>query len=132
MGHYETRIETRERPEIRAAITRCQNLMLTLGRLEARGVEHKNSADNAVDACKTIAMEECDNFSGVYYEDHYIPYRETFFGDIKTVSDGCATMLTQIRDRINTLSSKISSLQGELYEDVEVSYWVEDDLEGAG
>lgn len=127
MGHYETTTEMRERPEIRAKIDKCQSLIDTLTECKSTAEEYKTAADTAVEECKTVVNQESDNLSGVYYEEKYIPYRDGFFTDIEALDDGCDSMFGEIDDRIQKLQEMIEKLNEELWEEVEISYWVEDD-----
>lgn len=115
MSHIERVVEIKERPEVRAKITKCQRLMEKLGRYEARAAEHKSAASESSETCYNIVIEECENLSGIYHEEKHIPYRDSLFESIKAKDSGTASMIGTIRENINKLSEKISELYDDLY-----------------
>ena len=111
-GHWETYevIDT----QVQAHITKCQNLMLTLGRIDQRAATLQKEASDALTSCKAIVVQETDQLSGIYY-DKYCTYRDGFFRLAEAVDGSCTESRNEIKDRISKLSSIIESLRPHLY-----------------
>lgn len=127
MGHQVVTTAWREKPEVRAKIDKCNDLIDTLTSCKEEAEKNKTAADEAVEDCKKVINTECENLSGVYYEEKYIPYKDGFFSDIEGIDGGCDSMFTEIDDRVKKLRNMVSELEKDLWEEYEVSYWVDDD-----
>ena len=73
------------------------------------------------DDCYEVVSVETDNLSGKYYEDKYLPYRDTEFEKIDFLHSGAETIIGDIQRIIDILSEHISYLyENELYYYVDV------------
>ena len=125
-GHYEEQEVRKIDPEVQAYITKCQNLMLAIGRLQERAHAQMQEASEAISTCKDATNIQTEDLSGVYYEDHYLPYRETYFSEAENLIEECQGCLDEASERIDTLSGLIAAKQPYLYKTVVESVWVED------
>lgn len=124
-GYLEEYEEQEVDPAIQAFITKCQNLMLTIGRLAERAQLQKQQSQEAISTCKDASNIESEYLSGIYYEDKYLPYRETFFTDAESLIAECDECLAEAQDRIDTLNSLIEAKKPYLYRTVTKTRWVE-------
>ena len=125
--HTETRTVKKEHASVREKITKCQNLMEKLGKKQASIVNLKDAADLSSDDCYEIVSVETENLSGIYYEDRYLPYRDTEFEKIESLHSGAETIVKKIGEIIDKLSEHIDYLiENELYYYEEEEYTVYD------
>ena len=113
--------ERREHSSVRNKITKCERLMEKLGKKQASIVTQKDAARLSTDDCYEVVSVETDNLSGKYYEDKYLPYRDTEFEKIDFLHSGAETIIGDIQRIIDILSEDISYLyENELYYYVDV------------
>lgn len=127
-GHWESYEVTEIDPEVQDFITKCQNLMYTLGRHQERAYYQLNAAKTALENCKTNSNIETEDISGVYFEDHYLPYKEGFFELGDTLNGECDECMTAVTDRISKLNEYIAAARPYLYRTVTRERWVDDYL----
>lgn len=125
-GHYEEYEEDVIDSGVQAYITKCQNLMLAIGRLAERANTEKQAAQEAISTCKDASNIQSEDLSGIYYEDYYIPFREKFFTEAENLIDECDGCLAEAQERISTLSSLIAAKMPYLHKKVPKQRWVED------
>ena len=126
MGHYELVSVKKIDPVVQGFITKCQNLLLTLGRYESRAIEYRNTAQKGVADCEEVVTVDTEDLSGIYYEDKYIPYQSDLFTKTDDVTEGLDSMLTTLRERIEQLEALIQEKQKSLYIESEEYVWVDD------
>lgn len=124
-GHWEEYEEREIDPAVQAFITKCQNLMLVIGRLAERAQEQKLKAQEAISDCKNSTNIQTEDLSGIYYDEHYVPYRETFITDAEALIEECEGCLAEAQERIDTLNSLIAAKMPYLYHMVTKTRWVE-------
>ena len=124
MGHFEYVIVKKVDQKVQAYITKCQNLMMILGRLEAKAIEHQNSCEEGTSACFEIVTEATENLSGNYHDDKYIPYRNDTFKIVDDINEGDNSMIAAIRERIDKLSEIIEKKREHLYYEALERIWV--------
>lgn len=113
--------ERREHESVRKKIDKCEGLMEVLGTKQASIVTLKDAADLCSDDCYKIVSVETDNLSGIYYEDKYLPYRDTEFEKIESLYNGAETIIADIKKIIDMLSEHVSYLyNNKLYYYVDV------------
>lgn len=126
MGHYKTVYVKKIDEQVQAYITKCQNLLLTLGRLESRAMSHHVRAEEGVRECAEQVLVETDNLSGVYFENYYLPYRDKLFKETDALNLGDTEMLNSLRQQIEKLELIIEEKKQHLFYDAEEQIWVED------
>ena len=124
-GHWEDYEADEIDSEVQAYITKCQNLMLAIGRIAERANNEKLEASEAISTCKDASNVQSEDLSGIYYEDYYIPFREKFFTEANLI-DECDGCLAEAQERISTLSSLVAAKMPFLHKTVVKQRWVED------
>lgn len=119
--------ELQEDPEVKGKINLCNDLKKKLEGYRDDISKHNDSANEAIEACKTVVNTETENLSGIYYEEKYLPYRDTTFEKITSLSSGVVTMLGRIGSIIYALEMEIEELNTHLWIEVEVAHTVYDD-----
>ena len=125
-GHLEEYEEREIDPEVQAFITKCQNLMLAIGRFAERAQKQKVMAQEAISDSKDSTNIQTEDLSGIYYEEHYLPYKDTFFSEAEDLIAECDGCLSEAQERISTLSSLVAAKMPYLYRMVTKTRWVED------
>ncbi len=113
-------LEKREDPEVRRKINLCEDLKGKLEGYRDAMVEHRNTASASSETCQNIVNVETENLSGIYYEDKYLPYRDTEFEKISTLHSGANTMISSIE----AIIQKIQEALDDLYEHLMIEVWV--------